>query len=42
MNEVINGQVVPALGQWQATILIIASLAVASLLRRLWRLSQSS
>jgi hypothetical protein len=35
MNEAINGQIVPALGQWQATTLIIASLTVASLLRRL-------
>jgi cyanate permease len=33
MNDVINGQIVPALGQWQGTILIIASLSLVSLLR---------
>ena len=26
MNEVINGQIVPALGQWQGAILIIVTL----------------
>ncbi len=36
MNEVINGQIVPALGQWQATVLIIASLSLVSLLRWLY------
>ena len=33
MNEVINGQIVPALGHWEGTILIVASLALVSLLR---------
>ena len=42
MNEAINGQIVPALGQWQGTTLIIASLAVASLLRRLWNSCKSN
>ncbi len=37
MNEVINGQIVPALGQWQGTILIIASLSLVSLLRLAYR-----
>ena len=37
MNEVINGQIVPALGQWQATVLIIGSLSLVSLLRWLIR-----
>jgi hypothetical protein len=42
MNEVLNGQIVPALGQSQAIILIIVCLAVASLLRLVWRLGRSS
>jgi hypothetical protein len=42
MNEVSNGQIVPALGQWQGTILIIATLAVAYLLERLGRRSKSN
>jgi hypothetical protein len=33
MNETLNGQIVPALGQWQGTILIVASLSLAYLLR---------
>jgi hypothetical protein len=37
MDDVINGQIIPAIGQWQGTILIVASLAVASLLGRAWR-----
>jgi len=39
MNEVINGQIVPALGPWQGGILIIATFAVAYLLQRLRRRS---
>ena len=35
MNDVINGQIVPALGEWPATILIIVCLSLLSLLRRL-------
>ena len=42
MSQVINGQIVPALGQWQGTILVIAALAVASVFRRLRRLSKSN
>jgi hypothetical protein len=42
MNEAINGQIVPALGQLQTAVLIIAALAVAYILRRLRRLSQSN
>jgi hypothetical protein len=37
MDDVINGQVIPALGQWQVTIVIVATLALASLLGRAWR-----
>lgn len=40
MNDVLNGQIVPALGQGQAIVLIVVSLAVASLLRRLWSLAR--
>ena len=36
MNDVINGQIVPALGQWQGTILIIASLSLVARLRWLY------
>lgn len=46
MNDVLNGQIVPALGQSQAIILaiilVIVCLAVASLLRRLWSLGRSN
>ena len=38
MEDVINGQIIAALGQWQGPSLIVASLAVASLLGRAWRL----
>lgn len=41
MNEVINGQIVPALGQWQGAILIIVTFAVAYLLERLRGRSKS-
>lgn len=42
MNEVINGQIVPALGQWQGAVLIIVTLAVAYLLERLRGRSKSN
>ncbi len=42
MNDVINGQIVPALGQWQAVTLMIATFAVASILRRLGRLIKTT
>jgi len=42
MSEAINGQIVPALGQWHGTIFIITALAIAYVLRRLRRLSESS
>jgi hypothetical protein len=38
MDDAINGQIIPALGQWQGTIVIVASLAVASLLGQACRL----
>ena len=34
MSELVNGQVVPALGQWQGAILIAATLAMAYVFRR--------
>jgi hypothetical protein len=37
MDDILNGQIIPALGQWQGAILIVASLAAASLLGRAWR-----
>ena len=42
MHEVINGQIVPAVGQWQATILIIATLTAWFLLRRLWHIARAN
>ena len=42
MTELINGQIVPALGQWQGTVLIITTLVVSYLLRCFWRLSTSN
>ena len=42
MTELINGQIVPALGQWQGVVLIITTLVVAYLLRRVRRLSKSN
>ena len=35
MSDAINGQIVPALGQWQGILLMVATLAVAYLVRRL-------
>ena len=35
MSDAINGQIVPALGQWQGVLLIVATLAVAYLMRSL-------
>jgi hypothetical protein len=42
MDELMNGQIVPALGQWQAAVLIVLSLSLASLLRRVWKLRKSA
>ncbi|MGH9148661.1 MAG: hypothetical protein ACRD1Q_18270 [Vicinamibacterales bacterium] len=41
MNDVINGEIVAALEQWQGASLILASLAVAYLLRR-WHRGRDS
>jgi hypothetical protein len=41
MDDVMNGQIVPALGQWQGTMLIVATLGVASLQRWLRRIRKS-
>lgn len=37
MDEVINGQIVAALGQWQVASLIIVSLVAAYLIQCLWK-----
>jgi hypothetical protein len=42
MHDVINGEIVAALEQWQGASLILASLAVAYLLRRWHRARDSS
>ena len=42
MNGTINGEIVPALGQWQGLVLIAATLTVAYLLRQIRGSSRSS
>jgi hypothetical protein len=37
MHDVINGQIVPALGPGQGFALIVIALALAHLLQSLWR-----
>jgi hypothetical protein len=42
MNDVINGEIVAALDEWRGASLILASLVVAYLLRRLHRARDSN
>jgi hypothetical protein len=37
MSDVVNGQVVPALGQWQGALLIVVSLVAACVIRLIRR-----
>jgi hypothetical protein len=38
MSEVLNGQIVPALSQWQGASLIVTALVVSCLVRQLRRM----